>query len=273
MALLDWESGAASTVHTETWIVVKALLAVILLPFRAALAVFGRASWHDAVAPFVDLWAVLSEAKATLVLAGALVAGFAAQAGLPGGVVDRLVMDEGDLLSGVVHTVVTSSFLHANISHLVANVVALLVFGRVVERYFGPTGVIVSYGAGVVVGGAATQLVHAAIGDAWAALGASIGVSAVLAVAVLRDPFYISYVSPIPGPIALLGLLYVVHEASNVLVADGVAHLGHVFGVVTSVALAVVTGGLRRAWVRIGLAVLVALVSAAVIVVLLGSLF
>lgn len=216
-------------------------------------------SWQAVFKPFSDLRKVVVEARGVVFLSSVLLACFVGQVVLPSGVVNSLVMRAGDLFSASFYTVFTSSFLHGSVSHLVSNVVVLIIFGRVVERYFGETTLYATYVIGVVVGGSLTQLVHVLNGSEWSAIGASIGVSTVIAVAVLRSPWYLTYFLIVPLPIAMVAVVYIWQESVNLFAADGVSHLGHLLGVTTGVGIGFVTDGLSKTWSRIGLVVLVAL--------------
>lgn len=241
------------------------VIGVVLLPLRVVLAAFGARPWASVIDPFRRVAAMLASTPTTLLLCSTLLIAFVVQVLVSDSLVAAFVMEESDLVSGAAHTVVTSSFLHAGLYHLVSNVVALFVFGRVVEQYFDGVTLLVTYAAGVVVGGSLTQLVQFSRGSEWGAVGASIGVAAVMALAVLRSPFSFTYVTVLPLPVAFVGVLYALQEVSKLFVADGVSHLGHGLGLAVGVALAALTGGFRRFVLRAGLVVLAVVVGFAVL--------
>src|SRR6185503_10317274 len=55
----------------------------------------------------------------------------------------------------------SSAFLHIGVVHLLANMWALYVFGRVLERVLGPARLLVLYGVAALGGGLLSALVHA----------------------------------------------------------------------------------------------------------------
>lgn len=130
----------------------------------------------------------------------------------------------------------TSSFLHANLMHLLLNMFALYMFGRDVERVLGSSHYLRLYVASVL----AAALVQLAVvsftspGSAYPTIGASGGVFGVLLAFAMLFPRRIVTLlfPPIPMPAWLFVGVYGVIELTNGVVGTeaGVAHFAHLGG-------------------------------------------
>jgi membrane associated rhomboid family serine protease len=97
-------------------------------------------------------------------------------------------------------TLVTSGFMHANIAHLAFNVFTLWSFGRALERAIGAERFLALYALGLLVSDAGTWLKHRS-DPAYASLGASGAILAVLFASVVYFPTQSLYILPLPMPI------------------------------------------------------------------------
>jgi membrane associated rhomboid family serine protease len=130
----------------------------------------------------------------------------------------------------------TSSFLHANLMHLLLNMFALYIFGRDVERVLGSARYLRLYVAAVL----AAALVQLAVvsftspGPAYPTIGASGGVFGVLLAFAMLFPRRIVTLlfPPIPMPAWLFVGVYGLIELANGVVGTeaGVAHFAHLGG-------------------------------------------
>jgi len=134
-----------------------------------------------------------------------------------------------------VRQLLTYSFLHASLTHLAVNMLALLLFGSDVEHELGP-GRFVVYYVNCVVAAALVQLAVAVIlgiGDR-PTLGASGGVFGVLIAFGMLFPRQklVPLILPIPVPawlfIGFYGVLELVLGLAET--RDGVAHFAHLGG-------------------------------------------
>lgn len=96
----------------------------------------------------------------------------------------RMGANSGELVrAGEVWRVLSSAFLHANLTHLVVNLVALASFGPVLERLLGSRRYLLLYGGSALGGGLASAFVGAAgisvgaSGAIWGLMGAGIGLA------------------------------------------------------------------------------------------------
>jgi membrane associated rhomboid family serine protease len=97
-------------------------------------------------------------------------------------------------------TLVTSGFMHANLAHLLFNAFTLWSFGRALEATIGAPRFVLLYALGLLVSDAGTWLKHRA-DPAYASLGASGAILAVLFASVVYFPTQSLYVLPLPVPI------------------------------------------------------------------------
>jgi membrane associated rhomboid family serine protease len=135
-------------------------------------------------------------------------------------------------------SIVTSGFVHADLPHLIFNMVTFWFFAFPLERQIGPVRFAVLYVLGLVVSDLGTYFKHRN-DPQYASLGASGAISAVLFAAIVYFPWMELFIIPIPVPIPapLFAVGYVAYSWYSARQARGRinhdAHLGGaLFGVV-----------------------------------------
>lgn len=107
-------------------------------------------------------------------------------------------------------TVITSGFVHADLMHLIFNMVTFYFFAFSLERWIGSARFAVLYLVGLLVSHAGTYYKQKNNPE-YASLGASGAISAVLFAAIVYNPdqslFIIPIPVPIPAPLFALGYL------------------------------------------------------------------
>lgn len=136
--------------------------------------------------------------------------------------------------AGEVHRLLTAGWIHADVAHLVFNMLTLYFFAHDVERGLGTIWFVVLYVSAVVVAYIPTTLRHMN-NPTYASLGASGAVSAVMLSAVLLNPrltLHFAFVPiPIPGLVYALG--YLAYSAyRSYRPRDGINHAAHFAGAV-----------------------------------------
>ncbi len=107
-------------------------------------------------------------------------------------------------------TAVTSGFVHADLPHLIFNMVTFWFFACPLEKQIGPLSFLLLYLSALVVSDVGTYLKHRN-DPQYASLGASGAISAVLFAAIVYFPWMKLFIIPIPLPIPapLFAIAYV----------------------------------------------------------------
>ena len=140
-------------------------------------------------------------------------------------------------------TLITSAFLHADLSHLIFNAFTFWAFGFGLERTIGTPAFLALYAFGLVVSDAGTWLAHRHEPD-YASLGASGAILAVLFAAIVYHQASSIFILPIPVPIpaplfALSYLAYTIYAGHRG--RGRVNHVAHLGGALAGVAFVAVT--------------------------------
>jgi len=129
---------------------------------------------------------------------------------------------------------VTHGFVHADLQHLLFNMITLYFFGRLVETvfqpYIGGLGFVLFYLSAVVMAILPSWLRHRR-DPSYRSLGASGAVTAVLFAFILMAPWTLIYVFFLPIPAVLYAVLFVGYSIwSDLRDRDRVNHQAHLWG-------------------------------------------
>ncbi|CAA7392452.1 rhomboid family intramembrane serine protease [Chryseobacterium fistulae] len=139
----------------------------------------------------------------------------------------------------------SAGFLHADIMHLVFNMLTLYFFGPIVLEGFGSIGFLIIYFGSILLGNTFSLFIYQKQ-PCYSAIGASGGVSGILfsAIAMLPKIGIYFFFIPIPIPGFVFGLLYFgysVYMMLNPRQHDNIGHAAHLggafFGVVYAIAI------------------------------------
>jgi membrane associated rhomboid family serine protease len=129
---------------------------------------------------------------------------------------------------------ITYSFLHASIAHLLLNMFGLWMFGSDVARVWPPARVLLAYFAAVITGGLAHLLAGVVAGTAAPVIGASAGVFGLMLCYAMMFPHrrVMLLIPPIPMSARTMVIVYAVIELGFGVSGTqlGVAHFAHLGG-------------------------------------------
>ncbi|MDR0290781.1 MAG: rhomboid family intramembrane serine protease [Treponema sp.] len=145
-----------------------------------------------------------------------------------------LSMIPGMVIHGWVWTFVTYMFVHGGVSHILFNMLALLIFGTSVEREMGSKEFLLFYLVTGALAGVFSFIVYYLTGSSRVVLmgasGAIFAVELAFAVFFPRSIIYIWGIIPMRAPVMVLGFTALELFFSITDSRSGVAHLTHLAG-------------------------------------------
>lgn len=141
-----------------------------------------------------------------------------------------LLMTHPDhLFSSNFYSLITSVFLHADIVHLLSNSLALLIFGRIVEKQFGKYVLLIFLSSGIIAN-IVSHVVSVMTNDLFYSLGASGAIAGLIIFAILLEPFYLTSIFIIPLPIFILGWILIMLDLIGLTNPSQTNHYAHFGG-------------------------------------------
>jgi membrane associated rhomboid family serine protease len=145
-------------------------------------------------------------------------------------------------------TLLTSGFVHANVGHLLFNLITFVSFAFTLEQRIGTGAFVLLYFCGLLLSGIGTCIKHRDEPD-YASLGASGAILAVLFASIVYFPRQrlMMLLLPIPIPAPLFALAYLAYSYYSSgrrpagQVRNNVNHDAHIFGALTGLAFVALT--------------------------------
>lgn len=150
--------------------------------------------------------------------------------------INSLILYPSNFLAGKWLTIITTGFVHANISHLFFNMIGVFVFGKIVQHHFGFTKTMFIYFGSLIISMLFSILFYIFIfKENTGIVGASGAIMGLLATAMLLDPFLITYEMILPIPVMFKGWMFLYADLQGLLspVKDGTCHIAHLLGYIS----------------------------------------
>ena len=223
----------------------------------------GRARLHDGLRPLQRLLRFVLSARLTalLILLNLLV--FAVELYARGtgwsraAFIASFALSTDGLGRGEHLPLLTHFFAHVDLMHLGGNMLALFVFGRVVERNLGPWRLLGCYLLAAASSTALSLLAQGLSGRSVPTLGASGAVAGIVALGILLEPLTITFEALVPLPLFLVGWLAIAADFAALLGRGGagepVDHPAHLGGYLSVLLGYYVLKRQQRAQARLGL--------------------
>lgn len=222
-------------IKSETKFLWNLIVHTILTPVTILLYLIGKREFKDIYRPLTDIKEFVFDAGFTIsiILLTVLISCIGWLL-LPDATFGALMNHPQDILNYErYYALITCGFIHGSIPHLFGNMLALFIFGRVVERSLGTKKTAYIYFGALLISSVGDSLIRLFIFNSNVpALGASGALMGLVATAMLLEPYYITYKIMIPVPIIVYGWLAIYADISGILsfAKDGIGHFAHLLG-------------------------------------------
>ena len=146
---------------------------------------------------------------------------------------DEMIFYSGNIIRGNYWSIAVSGFLHSGWTHLGWNMLAVFIFGRIVQRRMGFWTTLFIYFGALILSMIFSLVIYVGILHKNAAIiGASGAVMGLMSTAMLVAPFSITWEMLLPIPTMVKGWMFFYADLRGFLggEADGVSHLAHLCG-------------------------------------------
>lgn len=141
---------------------------------------------------------------------------------------NNLMVHPNHIFEGNYYSILTSIFFHADIVHISTNCLALLIFGRIVEKQFGFKVIGIFLASGIIAN-IVSNAISLFLKDLFYSLGASGAIAGLIIFAIMIEPFAFTSVFLIPLPIFIVGWTLIALDIiglTNPSTTNNFAHLG-----------------------------------------------
>ncbi len=220
-------------IQSESKFILRLLLDILLIPVTLIQILMKKKTWRDLLKPMKDISNFITQPKFTLFM---IILTTAVTIFTWFFVSDKffeiLINYPNDLFNtSRWFSFITAGFLHADVMHLVSNMIGLFIFGRIVEKKIGALKTALFYFLAMAIGSVGQSLFGIIIGNNIGGIGASGAVMGMTGLALLLHPFYITYDFLIPLPVVVVGWLYVLGDVFGVFnPTSNIGHFAHLFG-------------------------------------------
>jgi len=231
----DFQGNYSSEEDTELGIkfIFKFIFALIVAVFFALPSIFFPDLRNRVKKPFLQLIHILLAGKITLVLiilnvlVFFLVEPFLIENNILNSISSLALVITGIKFLDILLNILFTAFLHSGLVHLGGNMLALFIFGNIIEKYLPRRYLLIYFGSHFL--GSVISFLFEGPG-----IGASAAISGLIFAAILIKPLYFSFVNFIPLPIFIIGWTMIYGDFVSFIARanDGVGHLAHIGGYV-----------------------------------------
>ena len=220
-------------IDTETVILINLVYGIVITPYNIFQFIGGKQTLDDVLRPYKKFFEDLVKPVFTSTLMFILIISFVISVFLPETLYDLLLLYPEDILTLNSYSLVTHGFLHANVGHLLGNLLILFIFGRIVEKQFGAVKTAFVYFSALIIAALFHGLINILFFETnTGAVGASGAIMGLVSTAILLKPLTISYGLLIPLPVIVIGWLAIGADISGVLqgLDDNIGRFAHIGG-------------------------------------------
>jgi membrane associated rhomboid family serine protease len=229
---------------------------ILITPITLILVLLRKKKFDELFLPFKKLSQFIVEPKFTISIIFTIIITFILSFFISDNMFNNLINYPTDILNFRFYTLITAGFLHANLIHLFGNIIAIFIFGRIVERKLGFFKTMLIFFGALILSSLFDSLIHLfIIGENLGGIGASGALMGLISTAILLDPFYITYELILPLPIMFVGWLAIYADIVGVLnpTQSGIGHFAHIGGFISIALLMFILGVEKRDKLRKGL--------------------
>lgn len=127
---------------------------------------------------------------------------------------------------------ITSMFLHANVTHILFNMYVLFIFGPLLEQRIGPKRFLYIYFLSGIIAGIVSSLFYPLVlGTPLRALGASGAIMGILGVIIMLMPnLKVLFFFIIPMPLWIAAIIFAAIDIFGIFYPSGIANVAHLTG-------------------------------------------
>ena len=137
------------------------------------------------------------------------------------------------LISKTPWTIVTSIFLHADVSHIFFNMFALFFFGLYLENFVSTRDYLIIFLLSGIIGNIGYMITTT--NPNIPVVGASGGIYGIMGCLAMIRPFAVVYIYFVPVPLIMAAGLWALTEALGLFTPSNIAHGSHLLGLIVGV--------------------------------------
>ncbi|MFT4309274.1 MAG: rhomboid family intramembrane serine protease [Candidatus Woesearchaeota archaeon] len=227
------------SIKSEFYVIISIIVSILLLPITLILVLLGNKRASELLRPIHILKDFLLESKLVLSIAIINIIVYFTVLFYQDILLEYFIMYPTDIISSRIYTIITAGFMHGSISHLIGNIIALLLIGRIVAREFGNNKTLIIYFSSMIIAGIISSIIFMARGMDTGSLGASGAIMGLVGIAIIYRPLQISFLLGIPLPLFIIGWLYIISDIIGLTgQGTGINHIAHIAGMIGAVGVA-----------------------------------